>query len=334
MTRAPLAAAWRAVSSRGLAELSPPEAAHVLLELPANRPEYVGLLQDIGDWPARSPIGQRRPTQAEVDALAGLTGRWRAVTLLEDEAALRLVATTFSRAFVLDPLYDSGDLLYAAWHDPAPSPEHAQRLADQASLLVRAAPLLRAGCAVLAPDHLPGSWDPRPGWRPRLPHPNPNVEAAWQLRTALVLLHWADRLDAVLCTSLPSVIQALALALGPHATSATTRLADLPAIEDAQAARERSVHQQRGLWTAARRLSRRRSARQLGRLACTLDQLGQHLPADASGWRAWRLLLGPPELPDPALLLRRVLNAEDPRRLPVLPPKRLQRRPLCLVPVT
>ena len=57
------------------------------------------------------------------------------------------------------------DLLYAAWHDPAIKDEHARRLAEQSGLLVRAGPLLNAGTAILAPDHLPGSWNPRPGWR-------------------------------------------------------------------------------------------------------------------------------------------------------------------------
>ena len=333
------AAAWRAVFARGLAELSPPEAAHSLLELPTNRPEYVGLLQDMGDWPARSPIGHRVPSDDEVDDLARLSGRWRAVVLLDDERALRTAATTFSRTFVLDPLYDSGDLLYAAWHDPAVSAEHAQRLAAQAGLLVRAGPLLRDGCAVLTPDHLPGSWDPRPGWRPRLPHANPQVNAAWQLRTAFVLLYWADRLDGVVCTSRPELVAALRIALGPAVQAARAQLAEGPSIEAAQALRAATLAGCRGHWLRARRQSRRRSARQLRSLACTLGGLGQTLNApDAAGPgptaapAPWRLLLGQRQVPEPALLIRRVLNAEDPQRAPPLPPKALRRAPLCLVP--
>src|SRR5579859_4623019 len=99
---------------RGLAELSPPEVMHTMLELPTNRAEYVGVLQEMGDYPARSPIGQRVPGDEEVAALTGAAGRWRAVVLLEDERALKSAAVLFSRVFVLDPFYDSGSLLYAA----------------------------------------------------------------------------------------------------------------------------------------------------------------------------------------------------------------------------
>jgi hypothetical protein len=325
---APVAAAWRAVFSRGLAELSPPEAAGTLLELPTNRPEYVGLLQDMGDWPDRSPIGQRLPTDAEVDALAQLAGRWRAVTLLDDERALRTAALAFSRTFVLDPLYDNGDLLYAAWHDPAVSAEHAQRLAEQAGLLVRAAPLLRSRCAVLTPDHLPGSWDPRPGWRPRLPHPNPSVEAAWRLRTAFVLLYWADRLEGVVCATQPGIVAALRLALGPGPDEAQATLAEAASIADAEQARAHTLRDCRSHWARTRRLSRQRSTHHLHRLGCALERIR----LDTDQHAVWKLLLGPAAVPDPALLIRRVLNAQDPRREPPLPPKPLRRRPLCLVP--
>src|SRR5258708_40300552 len=37
----PQAAGWRTMAMRGLAELSPPEAEHTVLELPTNRAEYV-----------------------------------------------------------------------------------------------------------------------------------------------------------------------------------------------------------------------------------------------------------------------------------------------------
>src|SRR5438874_11416128 len=99
---------WRTMASHGFAELSPPEAEHAILELPTNRAEYVGVLQDIGDYPARSPIGLRVPTDDDISALKKTAGRWRAIVLLEDERALRTAAGLFSRVFVLDPFYDCG----------------------------------------------------------------------------------------------------------------------------------------------------------------------------------------------------------------------------------
>src|SRR5947209_14258128 len=99
----PQAPGWRALGARGFADLSPPEAEHAILELPTNRAEYVGVLQDIGDYPRRSPIGHRVPDADEVSALQKAAGRWRAVVLLEDERALRSAAGLFSRVFVLDP---------------------------------------------------------------------------------------------------------------------------------------------------------------------------------------------------------------------------------------
>src|SRR4029078_557004 len=106
----------QALFGRGLDQLSPPEVEHTLLELPAERAQYVGLVRDIAGWPDRSPIGRRLPTEAEVDALQRVAGRWRGVALLPHEPALRMAAVLFRRTFILDPLYDTGDLLYAAWH--------------------------------------------------------------------------------------------------------------------------------------------------------------------------------------------------------------------------
>src|SRR5437763_6891822 len=190
------AAGWRTMASHGWADLSPPEAEHAILELPTNRAEYVGVLQDIGDYPHRSPIGHRVPDADEVKALQRAAGRWRAVVLLEDERALRSAAGLFSRVFVLDPFYDTGAMLYAAWHDPLIRDEHSRRLAQHTGLLVRAASLLGAGTAVLAPDHLPGSWSPRPSWRKPRSSEDRRQHAAWAIRSGLVLLHWADRLGA------------------------------------------------------------------------------------------------------------------------------------------
>src|SRR5437588_4669838 len=218
--------------------MSPPEAEHAVLELPTNRADYVNVLQDIGDYPTRSPIGPRVPGEAEVAALARQSGRWRAIVLLEDERALRPAAGLFSRVFVLDPFFDSGALLYAAWHDPQIKDEHSRRLAEQAGLLVRAAPLLNATTAVLTPDHLPGSWNPRPGWRKPRPGDDKVQIAAWSVRTSLVLLYWADRLEGVVCTARGDVVAALDLALGHRTRSLALDLPEPRHIDEAQAARE------------------------------------------------------------------------------------------------
>src|ERR1700716_3822908 len=230
----PQAPGWRAFGSRGLADLSPPEAEHAILELPTNRAEYIGVLQDIGDYPARSPIGLRVPADDEVEALKKTAGKWRAIVLLEDERALRTAAGLFNRIFVLDPFYDCGALLYAAWHDPAIRDEHSRRLAEQAGLLVRAGPLLHAGTAVLTPDHLPGSWNPRPGWRKPRPNADRRQLAAWSMRSGLVLLYWADRLDGVVCTARGDIIAALDVALGPTAVSLSLAMAEPRRLVEAQ----------------------------------------------------------------------------------------------------
>jgi hypothetical protein len=312
----------QALFGRGLDQLSPPEVEHVLLELPAERAQYVGLVRDIAGWPDRSPIGRRLPSDDEVDALQRLAGRWRAVALLDDEPALRMAGILFRRTFVLDPLYDTGDVLYAAWHDPTLNVEHARRLAEQAALLVRAAPLLRSGSAVLAPDHLPGSWDPRPGWRRPAADADATAQRAWALRTALVLVHWADRLDAVVLLDRADVVEALRdVVLGPAAPARDVLLSDAPPLGQAPTNRR----EQRALWSNARRVARGRAPASLAALPCALQSLA---PGRAA---TWRLSLGEADLPDPALLLRRVLNGSDPHRAPALPRTPLRRRPLCLL---
>lgn len=315
---------------RGLADLSPPEAEHTVLELPTNRAEYVGVLQEIGDYPAHSPIDQRVPGDDEVAALARAAGRWRAVVLLEDERALKSAAGLFSRVFVLDPFYDTGALLYAAWHDPLIRDEHSRRLAEQAGLLVRAGPLLNAGTAILTPDHLPGSWNPRPGWRKPRPSADRHQLAAWSMRCCLVLLYWADRLDGVVCTARSDVIAALDVALGPRATSSALEVGEPYRMDDAQIARDAVGAELGPRWAEIRHLSRRRARRSLDDVAYAIASLSEALPPAAER-RSWRLALGEASLPDPALLIRRVLNGQDPQRLPRLPRMPVRRRPLCLV---
>jgi hypothetical protein len=314
------------MTRRGFAELSPPEAQHALLELPTNRAEYVGVLQDLGDYPARSPIGARLPTPEEVNQLKRAGGRWRAVTLLDDDAAISQSACLFERVFVLDPLYDPGALLYAAWHDPFIRDEHSRRLAEQASRLVRLAPLLNDGTAILAPDHLPGSWSPRPGWRQPRRGDHPRQLAAWSMRAALVLSYWADHLDAVVCATRADVLAGLHVVLGAQPRIATLELGAAPAAEAILAWRQDNADSLCQLWTELRRVSRRRPADCVGALALA----AQDLPLD-SPRQAWQLALGTPSLPEPAMLIRRILNGQDPEREPPLPRKRLKRRPLCLL---
>ena len=327
----PQTAGWRMMASRGFADLSPPEARHSMLELPANRAEYVSVLQELGDYPVRSPIGQRVPGDEEVAALTRAAGGWRAVVLLEDERALSSAVGLFSRAFVLDPLYDSDALLYAAWHDPLIREEHSRRLAEQAALLVRAGSLLNAGAAVLTPDHLPGSWNPRPGWQKPRPLADRCQRAAWSMRTSLALLYWADRLDGVVCTARSDVVAALDIVLGRGAPRSSLELAEPASIDAAQMARDARFGELGSGWAHVRRLGRRRSRRRLEDVAEALARVSQTL-LQTTHQRSWRLVLGATTLPDPALLIRRVLNGEDPEREPSLPLKKITRRPLCLLP--
>jgi len=315
----------QALAVRGLDQLSPPEVEHVLLELPAERTEYVSLVAELAGWPRRSTLSRRVPTDNEVDQLDRTAGRWRAVTLLDDEPAITAAAILFRRTFVLDPLYDTGDLLYAAWHDPTVNPEHARRLADEAALLVRTSPLLRDGSAVLAPDHLPGSWDPRPGWRRPRADADASAQRAWALRTALVMLHWADRLDAVVCVTRADVVNAFAIVLGPQLPCHAIQCAQPVDADQAHAMRTADIAALGSAWAAARALSRRRSARHLAQVADTLSGLG------SGTTRQWYVVLGAASLPDPALLLRRVLNGADPHRQPGLPRTSLRRKALCLL---
>ena len=324
---APPQPGWLAMTRHGFADLSPPEAQHALLELPTNRAEYVGVLQDLGDYPARSPIGHRIPSSEEVANLKKAGGRWRAVVLLDDERAARQAACLFERVFVLDPLYDSGALLYAAWHDPIIRDEQSRRLAEQAAGMVRLAPLLNAGTAVLAPEHLPGSWNPRPGWRQPRRTDHPRQLAAWSMRSALVLSYWADRLDAVVCSTRADVQAGLHVLLGAASRVASVDLGTPPATPEAvRDWRDEHAGALCGLWEELRRLSRRRPADALNALALACADV----PLDGHA-RGWQLTLGAASVPEPGMLIRRILNGEDPERPPALPRRRLKRRPLCLV---
>jgi hypothetical protein len=320
-------AGWRAMAAHGFAGLSPPEAEHAVLELPTNRAEYVGVLEDIGDYPARSPIGQRVPSESDVATLKKQQGRWRAVVSLEDERALRNAAGLFQRVFILDPFYDTGALLYAAWHDPLIKDEHSRRLAEQAGLLVRASPLLSGGTGTLVPDHLPGSWNPTPGWRKPRSTEDKRQLAAWAMRSGLVLLYWADRLDALVCSTRQDVIASLDVLLGRRVASANLELMEPRHTDETLSARYERAAYLAEMWADARLVSRRR-------MRYSVEDLAFVLAGAAVSGRAseWRVSLGEASVPDPAMLMRRVLDGQDPERAPPLPRRRLKRRPLCVMP--
>jgi hypothetical protein len=220
-------------------------------------------------------------------------------------------------------------MLYAAWHDPVIRDEHSRRLAEHAGLLARAAPLLNGGTAVLAPDYLPGSWNPRPGWRKPRSTEDRRQLAAWSMRTGLVLLYWADRLNAVVCATSGAVIAALDVALGPKVASIGLELPEPRRVDDAQLDRETRATEFTELWADLRTVSRRRGRYCLEDMAFVLGGLADGAPE--ASLHEWRLTMGESSLPEPAMLIRRVLNGQDPERDPPLPRKRLRRRPLCLV---
>lgn len=320
---------WRAMTARGFGDLSPPEAHYAMLELPTNRAEYVGVLQDLGDYPARSPIGQRIPSDAEVAALKRAGGQWCGVILLDDDGALKQAAWLFDRVFVLDPFYDTGALLYAAWHDPIIKDEHSRILAEQAGWLARLAPLLNADIAVLAPDHLPGSWTPRPGWRRPRPSADRRQMAGWSMRSGLVLLHWADRLDAVVCATRRDVIAAIDVALGGSDDSSSVEVPLAESAADAVGARAEQCDGLCQAWAESGQAIRRRQRGCSEDVAYALG--GLRALGLAERVMDWRVALGARAVPEPAMLIRRVLFGEDPEREPPLPRRRLRRRPLCLL---
>jgi hypothetical protein len=150
------------------------------------------------------------------------------------------------------------------------------------------------------------------------------------MRTSMVLLYWADRLDGVVCSTLRDVIAGLEVALGPRATTRRLDVAEPVRIDDAQATRARVRLDLERAWAVVRRLSRRRSRNRLGDVGYALTSIADAL-AHSTESRPWRLALGDASVPEPALLIRRVLNGEDPERMPPLPRAKVKRRPLCLL---
>jgi hypothetical protein len=154
------------------------------------------------------------------------------------------------------------------------------------------------------------------------------------MRSALVLLYWADRLDAVVCAARDDVVAALDVALGPGASGCSLEIAEPHRPEAAQAAREAFAPRLCNCWRAARRIGRRRRTR--AQVEALADILSSPTPvlAETNPARTWRLSLGDASLPEPAMLLRRVLSGDNPNREPPIPRKQLKRRPLCLVPLS
>jgi hypothetical protein len=146
------------------------------------------------------------------------------------------------------------------------------------------------------------------------------------MRAALVLVYWADRLDAVICATRADVLAGLHVVLGAQPRIAVLEVASPSAIEAVSAWRQDNADRLCQLWTELRRISLRRPADCVGALALA----AQDLPLD-SPRRAWQLALGTASLPEPAMLIRRILNGQDPERDPPLPRKRLKRRSLCLL---
>jgi hypothetical protein len=101
-------------------------------------------------------------------------------------------------------------------------------------------------------------------------------------------------------------------------------------IDEAQAERQVRADELSELWTDLRTVTLRRDRYCLEDVAFVLSGLAESPPNGSLS--AWRLTLGPSALPEPAMLIRRVLNGQDPERDPPLPRRRLRRRPLCLVP--
>src|SRR5258708_12282703 len=119
--------------------------------------------------------------------------------------------------------------------------------------------MLNAGTAILTPDHLPGSWNPRPGWRKPRPGDDKRQIAAWSVRTSLVLLYWADRLEGVVCTARGDVVAGLDLALGHRTRSLALDLPEPRRLAEAQAPPEGIPHHLRDRSPAILPLTRRPS---------------------------------------------------------------------------
>jgi hypothetical protein len=122
------------------------------------------------------------------------------------------------------------------------------------------------------------------------------------------------------------VIAALEVALGAGARSIGLQLSEVSGADEAQRLRDERLDDLCLQWREMRRVTRRRGPRCLEDLAFAAGRLAIDGRAGA-----WRLVLGEASVPEPSMLIRRVLNSQEPEREPALPRRRLRRRPLCLL---
>ena len=301
---------WAELEAHGLDHLSAPELAHALQELAHDRPAFLRVLAAASDYPRVGLCSQRRPDRAEIARLDRRLPRSRAVVLPEDDAAISTALATFEVLLVLDPLWHTGDLLYASWHagESIPS-EHAQRLHQMLARAVRLSEARDALCFI--PDHLPGSWDPfpRPGSAP----------AAMPLRRAAGLLYWASCLRGVAVAAATPVAEALRelARAGPDLRGGGAAEVQL-LLADTHRYRPGPLD----AWATT-----------FDALAEDPAPLARLLAVSPSGC-AWRLGLGATALPDVSLALLRAQAHRPLRSGQPGVPFPLPRRPLYLVPVT
>jgi hypothetical protein len=145
-----------------------------------------------------------------------------------------------------------------------------------------------------------------------------------------VLLNWADRLDAVVVATRADIATQLPMALAAESSRCGVALPEVPELADLMRWRTDCAEDLGNRWAHARRLARRRQPFGLPALACALHGTAS-LVAPGVETEPWQLHLGSAHLPEPALLLHRVLNRENPNRQPQPPSTPLRRAPLCLV---
>jgi hypothetical protein len=141
-----------------------------------------------------------------------------------------------------------------------------------------------------------------------------------------VLTYWADRLNALVCTTRPEVIAALDVILGDDVVTRALDLAQPARIDEAQIERDAALEALAAGWSDAGAASRRRSRARFDEIVDAITAI----PCQGE-LTSWRLTLGVASVAEPMLLIRRVLMGEDPEREPPLPRRKLRRRPLCLM---
>jgi hypothetical protein len=266
-------------------------------ELTHDRGAFLGLLARVSDYPRAPLIEPRRPDPAALERLDRTLPPARAMLAPDDTDAVRMAAAQFEALLVLDPFWSTPELHYRAWHAPSIDERHARVLTSMAGPSTRLEPLIAAGLLGVVPDHLPGSWTPFPlGSEP------PDSDLAVLAQVAR-LLYWADRMRAVCAVAEPRAIGMLRALIGHVASEVPLKV---PMADSLDAVLE----QRRVFPPDQQRLAA------WGQLARTgggvLPTTGVRCGAQA----AWRLGLGPTELPDVALALRRVHAGRCPNAEP------------------